>query len=111
MPEEDPADQRDDDELFDELVAEIFHRAIDQLAAVVGGDDFNAGRQTGFQFVEFGLDRRNGLAGVLAVAQNHHTTNGLAFAVEFGDATSHFRAQLDGGDIAKGDRHSGRPQF
>ncbi|MNM52676.1 hypothetical protein D3C81_637610 [compost metagenome] len=111
MPEKDPADQRDDDELFDELVAEVFHRAVDQLAAVVGGDDFHPGRQTAFQFVEFGLDRCNGLASVLAAAQNHHAADGLAFAVEFGDATAHFRSRLNRGDIAKGHRNTARAQL
>ena len=91
MPEKDSADQRDDDELFDQLVAEVFHGTINQLAAVVGGDDFNPRRQTAFQLVEFGFDRRNGFTSILPAAQNHHAADGLTFTVEFGNASTHLR--------------------
>ncbi len=38
-----PADDRDDDELLDQLARQILHRAVDQLRAVIGGDDLDAG--------------------------------------------------------------------
>ena len=42
--QEDDADERDDDELLDELVAQMCHGALDQLRAIVGFDDLDAGR-------------------------------------------------------------------
>ena len=72
-------------------MAEVFHGTINQLAAVVGGDDFNPRRQTAFQLVEFGLDRRNGFTSILPAAQNHHAADGLTFTVEFGNASTHLR--------------------
>jgi hypothetical protein len=41
VPQEQGADQRDDDKLFQQFVAEVVDGAVDKLAAVVGGDDFN----------------------------------------------------------------------
>ncbi|MCY1416998.1 hypothetical protein D9M71_325160 [compost metagenome] len=104
MPEEQSTDQGDDEELFQQLVAEVFHGAVDQLAAVVSGDHLDALRQAFAQFVELGLHRGDGLAGVLAAAQDHHAADGLAVAIEFGDAAAHFRAELDVGDVAEGHR-------
>ena len=83
MPQEDPAHQRHHEELFQQLVAEVVHRPINQLAAVVGGNDLYTRGQAGFQLIELLLDRCNGLASVFAAAQNHHAAHGLALTVEF----------------------------
>ncbi|MNJ35064.1 hypothetical protein D3C77_297930 [compost metagenome] len=106
MPEKDPAHQRNNNELFEQLVTEVFHCAVDQLAAVVGGDGFHARWQAVCQLFEFALDRCNRLASILAAAQNHHAADGLPFAVEFANATAHFRTQLDRSDIAQGHGYS-----
>ncbi|MNS70677.1 hypothetical protein D3C72_1040240 [compost metagenome] len=43
--QEQQAHQRDHGELFGQLVCQVFHRALDQRGAVVGGDDLHTGRQ------------------------------------------------------------------
>ncbi|MCY1369769.1 hypothetical protein D9M69_568230 [compost metagenome] len=68
MPEEHGTYQRDHKELLQQLVAEVLHRTVDQLTAVVGGDDLHALRQALAQFVQLGLDRGDGLAGIFATA-------------------------------------------
>ena len=47
--QEDRAHQRDDDELLDELRAQVVDGAVDQLRAVVGLDDLDARRQAGLR--------------------------------------------------------------
>ncbi len=39
------ADQGDDDELLDQPVAQVVHRALDQRRAVIGLDELDPGRQ------------------------------------------------------------------
>ncbi|MOA09837.1 hypothetical protein D3C78_1296920 [compost metagenome] len=106
MPEEDRADQGNDEEFLEQLVAEVFHGTVDQLATVVGGDDFHPGRQAALQLIQLGLDRGNGLAGVLAATQDHHAADCLTFTVELADASTHLRAQLDSRHIAECHRHA-----
>ncbi|MCY1284520.1 hypothetical protein D9M70_334230 [compost metagenome] len=92
-------------------MAEVFHGTIDQLAAVIGGDDLHPGRQAFLQLIQLGLDRGDGLAGVLATAQDHHATDRLTLTVEFGDPAAHLRPLLDGGHIAEGDRHAANAEL
>ena len=42
MPQKNRANQRNDNELLDELVREVFNGTVDQLATVVRRDDFDA---------------------------------------------------------------------
>jgi hypothetical protein len=64
--QEQRADERDDDELFDQLVGQVFDRADRSDAAVVGRDDLDAGRQAALEFGELVLDRRRSPPRVLA---------------------------------------------
>jgi hypothetical protein len=66
VPQEHRADQRDDDEFLDQLVAQVRDGTVDQLAAVVGRDDLDARRQARLQLVELGPHRGDGFACVLA---------------------------------------------
>ncbi|MCY1291972.1 hypothetical protein D9M70_411790 [compost metagenome] len=104
VPEERGADQGDDDELLDQLLAQVEHGPLDQLAAVVGGDDLNAVGEAFLQLFELGLHGGDGVAGILAAAQDHHAADGFPFAIEFGNAPSHLRSELDGRHIAQRDR-------
>ena len=52
VPEEDEDDERDDDHLHDQLVLQGVDRALDQVRAVVGGDDLHALGQAGLELVE-----------------------------------------------------------
>jgi hypothetical protein len=83
-------------EVFLELVRKVVHGALDELAAVVGGDDFHPLRQAFLQrgqlFAHGGDDR----AGVFARTQQHNAAGHLALAVELHQAPAHFRAQADG---------------
>ncbi len=106
VPEEQAADHADDNELLDQLLAEVGNGPVDQLRAVVGGDHLDAGRQAAFQLGQLGLHRRDGLAGVLARPQDHHPAGHLALAVQFGDAAPHFWAHLKGGDVSQPHRHA-----
>ncbi|MEA3221166.1 MAG: hypothetical protein OZX49_02285 [Immundisolibacter sp.] len=106
VPQEHRAHQRHDDELLDQLAREVVHRAVDQLAAVVGGDDLHPRRQAGAQFGDLCVHGAQRAAHILARAQDHHAADGLALAVEFRDTAAHFRAKLHLRHIAQGDRHA-----
>ena len=111
VPEEQPADQRDDDELLQQLEAEVLHGAVDQLAAVVGGDDFDARRQAPLQLVQPGVHGGQRFPRVLAAAQDHHAADGLALPVQLSDASAHLRAELHVRNIAQGRRHAGSAEL
>ena len=99
--QEQGADQGHDQELLQQLAGQVMDGPVDQARAVIGGDDLDAGRQALLQLGQLGLHRRDGRAGVLAGAQDHHAAGDLALAVEFGDAAPHFRADLDRGHVAE----------
>ena len=111
VPQEQGADQGDDDKLFQQFVAEVVDGAVDKLAAVVGGDDFNPFRQAALQRRQFFFDRRDRFPGVLAGAQDHHPAGHFAFAVQFGDTAAHLRADLYPRDVAEIHRHAGVTGF
>ena len=50
--QEHEAHERDDDELLDQLAAQVVDRALDQRRAVVDRDDLDARRQAGLQLLE-----------------------------------------------------------
>ncbi len=106
VPEEDAAHQCDDDEFLQQLEAEVLHRAVDQLAAVVGGDDFDTLGQAAFQLFELCVHGGQGFPRVLAAAQDHHPADRFPIPVELCDAPTHFRAELDMRHIAQRDRHA-----
>ncbi|MCY1520468.1 hypothetical protein D9M68_552460 [compost metagenome] len=91
MPEEHCADQSDHDELQQQLVAEVCHRAINQQAAVVGSHDFHAGRQAFLKLVQLGFHCSDGLASVLTTAQDNHAADRLALAIQLGNSATHLR--------------------
>jgi hypothetical protein len=107
VPQEQPADDRDDDKLLDQLARQVLHRAVDQLRAVISGDDLDTGRKAPLQFRQLGPDGLDRLACVLALAQDDDAARDLAFAVQLGDAAAHLGADLDRGDIAQRDGHAG----
>ena len=111
VPQEQGADQRHDDKLFQQLVAEVVDGAVDKLAAVVGGDHFHPFRQAALQRRQLRFDRGDHFAGVLAGAQDHHAAGHFAFAVKLGDSAAHLRANLYPRDVAEINRHAVIPGF
>ena len=102
--QEEGADQRHDDELLDELVAQVVHRPVDEQRTVVGRNDLDAGRQARLERLELRLHRLDGRARVLARAHHHHAAGDFALAVQLGDAAAHLRADLHERHVAQQDR-------
>src|SRR5258706_7288438 len=101
MKQEQYADDRNNDELFDQLFFEFVHRALDQARAVVDGNDFDPRRQSRFEFLELGLYRVDGRQRVLSRAHDYDAAGHFAFAVQFRDAAPHFRTNLNACDVSK----------
>ena len=66
MPEKRCTHQRDYEEFFDQLVAEIVHCAVYQLTAIIGRDNLHALGQALSQRFKLVLDVNDGLPGVFA---------------------------------------------
>ena len=105
------AHERDDEELFEQLAAQVVDRAPDQLRTVIGLDDLDAGRQARLQRRKLGLYRINGGLRVLALAHHDHTAGDFTLAVEFGNAAAQFRAELHACDVAEQHRHAACADF
>ncbi len=108
MPQEQRADDRDDDELLDQLAGEVVDRSPDQRRPVIGRHDLDARRQTGFQGFELGLDRCNGGACIGARAKHDDAACDLTFAVQFGHPAPHVRPDLHRRDIGQRHGHAAR---
>ncbi|MNM48847.1 hypothetical protein D3C81_598420 [compost metagenome] len=100
VPEKRCAYQRHYHEFLDQLVTEVLHGTVYQLAAVVDGDKFHPGWQGFLQGFQLGLDVRDGLTSILPAAQDHHTSYGFAEAVQFAYASAGFRTYLHRSDVA-----------
>src|SRR3546814_17679473 len=96
VPEEQRADDRDNDEFFEQFMGEILHCTVDELRTVIGGNDLHSWREARLECIELVLDRCDRFAGIFARAKNDDTARPFAFAVEFGNAESHFRADQIG---------------
>src|SRR3546814_1607845 len=73
-------------------MGEILHCTVDELRTVIGGNDLHSWREARLECIELVLDRCDRFAGIFARAKNDDTARHFAFAVEFGNAASHFRA-------------------
>ena len=101
MKKEQHAHQRHYDELFDKLLPEIRHRALDEGGPVVGRHDLHAGRQARLEGGDLRLDRVDGFERVLAKSHDDHASRYFALAVEFGDASAHLRPDLNARDVGE----------
>ena len=101
------ADDADDHELLDQLVLQVAHRARDQLRAIVGRDDLDAGRQRTLQVGELRLHRIDRGQRVLARAHHDDAACHLALPVQLRDPAPHRRADLDARDVAEQHRRAG----
>ncbi len=98
----------DDDEFLDQLGGQVFDRCVDQLRAVIGGDNLHPFGKARLQLFEFGFHCRNRAPRVGSLPQDDDTACNLAFTVQLGDAAPQFRTDLDIRDIAERDRHAAR---
>ena len=108
VPEEQRADHRHHDKLFNQLRAQVVDGPVNQLAAVVGGDHLNPFRQAFLQRGELLFHRRNHFTGVLTRAQQHHAARHFTLAVHFSDTAAHFRADLHPRHVFQVDRYAVR---
>src|SRR3546814_9191519 len=76
------SDDRDDDELLDQLVREVLDRAIDELRTIIDRHHLDAGRQAFPEVGELVLDRGDRFPRILARAQDHHAAGNLALTVQ-----------------------------
>ena len=103
MEQENGADQRHHDELLDQLVAQVVHGAVNQQRPVIGGHDLHARWQARLERLDLGFDRLDRCTSVLARAHDDDATRHFAFAVQLGNAATHFRADLNCRDIPQQD--------
>ncbi len=108
VPQEQKAHQGHDDKFLDQLGGQVFDRCVDQLRAVIGGDNLHPFGKARLQLFEFGFHCRNRAPRVGSLPQDDDTACNLAFTVQLGDAAPQFRTDLDIRDIAERDRHAAR---
>ena len=111
VPEEQRADHRHHDKLFNQLGAQVVDGPVNQLAAVIGGYHLNPFRQAFLQRGELLFHRRNHFSGVLTRAQQHHAARYFTLTVQFSNTTAHFRANLHPRHVLEVDRHAVRFGF
>src|SRR6266513_3922897 len=99
MPEEDDADERHNDALFDQFLPQRCDGALDQIAAIISRHDAHAGWQRRLDPVDFLFDTIDNVERVLAIAHHHDATDGLAFAVQLRDASADVAAEMHVGDV------------
>ena len=101
--EEHDAHERDDDALLDQRALERLDGIVDQLGAVVDGDDLGALRQAGGDLGQARLDVVDHVQRVGAEPLQDDAARDLALAVQLGDAAALVRPELDPRDIADAD--------
>ena len=108
MQQEDDADERNDEAFLDKRRLQRRDGALDQLGAVVDRYDLSALRQRGRDLGEFRFHAIDNGECVRSVALHDDAADGLALAVELGDAAALIGCKLDAGDVAQEHR---RPTF
>src|ERR1035437_1592071 len=91
VPQENEDHQADNDELFQQGVLQVVDGAVDQIRTIIGSNDLQSFRQTRHDIGQLGFDSLDGFFGVLAEAHDYHSSDRLAFAVEFAYSTAHLR--------------------
>ncbi|SUI79817.1 Uncharacterised protein [Serratia quinivorans] len=72
MEQEQSADQRHHDKLFQQLVGQGFDGVFNQLRAIVNRNDFHSRRQRPLNLLQFHLQRVNGFQRIFTVAHHHN---------------------------------------
>ena len=106
MPQEQGAYQAYDYELLGQLGGEILDRRIDQLRAVIRGNDLHAVGQALLKLFELRLDRGDCGSRVGPLTQDHHPAGDLALTVELRYPAPQLGSDLDGRYVAQRHRDS-----
>ena len=106
VPQEQSTDDGHHDKLFQKFGTEVINRPVDELAAIVGGHDFNAFRQAGLQRLQFIPHCRDNVARIFTRPQDHHAASDFSLAVQLGNTTPHFGPGLHAGNIPQINRHA-----
>src|SRR5438132_6253546 len=99
VPEKNQTNQRDNNALFDQLLAQCGDRAFDQIAAVIRRDHMHASRQRRLYFLDFLFYGIDDVECVLAVTHHDDAANDFAAAVELSHPTPDVTAEMDVCDI------------
>ena len=105
VPEEEHVRQRDQNDLFNQRVAQRVHRMIDENAAVIEGNDRYARRKPRLNLADLLLDGFDDLARIGSVADDDDSADGfLAVLVE--NAAPELGTKLNAGHVADRDRRA-----
>ncbi len=96
-------------ELLHQLAGEVVDGALDEIRAVIDGDQLHPLGQAGLQIGQAGLDPVYGLLGVLAVAHDDDAADHLPLAVELGHPAPHLRARAYLGHVPQGEGGAAHP--
>ncbi len=106
MPEKQRADDGHHNKLFQQFITQVINGPVNQLAAIVRGNNLNTFRQAGLQRLQFIFYRGNHFTRVFTRTQDHHTARDLSLAVKLGDPAPHFRSGLYASNITQINRYS-----
>ena len=102
MPQEEHVRQRDQNDLFNQRVAQCIDRMIDENAAVIEGNNLHTRGKPRLNLVDFFLDGLDHLARIGAIANDDDSAHGfLAVLVE--NAAAKLGAKLDATHIGDSD--------
>ena len=101
MQQEDDTDERDDEAFLEQRRLQRRDRALDQLRAVVDGHDLRTLRQRGRDLGELRFHAVDDGERVGPETLHDDAADGLALAVELGDAAALVGCKLDAGDVAQ----------
>src|ERR1700724_4323093 len=99
MPKEEDTNERYDDALLNQLFTQSIDRVINQCAAVVGWNNAHTRRERAAHFVDFLFDPIDHFECVLAIPHDHHASDTSPFAIQFRDAITQIRTEMNRGYI------------
>src|SRR5690606_33813950 len=88
---------------LDERVLQRADRALDELRAVVGGDDLHTLGEAPLQPLELVLDAPDDLEGVFPMAGDDDGADDLALAIQLAQTAADFRPDLNRADVGDAD--------
>ena len=95
MQQEDDADQRDDDALFDQRTPQRIDRRVNQLRPVIDRHDRHALGQPGLQLIELFFDVADRRQSIDAIPLQRDPADNLTGAVHLGNAAAFVRPKLN----------------